>query len=214
MKRTLNPLLLLLLLFVSISVFSQNRTEVLLHTGNTVFPENVSEYVQTATIGSEEMIEGHYYRLLQFYNLPGKQLFDQLTQSGIELIEYIPYNTYLAAIPTDFNVAELENLGVRSIQALSTDLKMSADLREGYFPEWATDGDAVLAMLKFHKNLSHENVERYCGVDGIDVLSSNGYNNFFKTRIPFDKIQEVANLPYVSFLELVQRMLEDVGLDK
>jgi PKD repeat protein len=202
MKKTLYPLLLLTLCCFS-PIFGQNNTAVLLHTGVTSFPENVKEYAATATIGNHEMIDGHYYRLLQFYSLPDQPRQDQMAQQGIELLEYIPHNTYLASIPTNFDGAKLEQLGVRSIQYITTEMKESADIRYSNFPDWAMDRNDALLMLKFYKNLRHEDVAAYCAADGITILNNNGYNNFFKVKVPLDRVAEVVNLPYVAFLELV-----------
>ncbi|MFQ5446253.1 MAG: S8 family serine peptidase, partial [Saprospiraceae bacterium] len=202
MKRTLYPFFFLLQLGTSF-LFGQSNMAVLLHTGVTSFPENAKDYAATATIGNHEMIEDQYYRLLQFYSLPDESQLGQLADAGIELLEYIPHNTYTAAIPSGFDLTELPQLGVRSIHNISTALKQSADLRNGNFPDWATEGNDVLLMLKFYKNLRLEDVAAYCGADGITILSDNGYNNFFRVKIPKERVKEVVNLPYVAFLELV-----------
>ena len=204
MKQTLHPIWIALLLCMTGSLFAQNQIEVLLRTGKTTFPENAREYAANATISSDEMVDGHYYRLLQFYALPNQTQLDLIAAEGIELLEYIPHHTYLAAIPTNFQVNKLPQLGVRSIQTLGRDLKMSEDLMVDEFPRWAkAAGGQVLTMLKFHKNLKHEDVQKYCEADGIKILETNGINNFLRISFAADMVEEVAALPYVAFLELV-----------
>ena len=202
MKRTLNPIVLLLLCLTT-GMYAQDNMAVLLHNGTTFFPENAREYAQSATIGSNEMIDGHYYRMLQFNEIPKKSAIDALEQMGIKLLEYIPHNTYVAAISTQFDVSKLEQMGVRSIQPIEPGLKLSNDLKYSDIPDWARQKSNVLVMLKFYKDLKHEDVLRYCEADGIKVLRSNGYNNFLRTSVPLSKVQALASLPYVAFLELV-----------
>ena len=202
MKKSLYPICFLTLCCFP-ALFAQNSSAVLLHTGATSFPENVKEYAATATIANHEMVDGQYYRLLQFYTLPDQPRLDHLAQQGIELLEYIPHNTYIASIPTNFDVAKLEQLGVRSVQYITPEMKQSADLRYGNFPDWATSGNNALLMLKFYKNLRHQDAAAYCGADGLKILSDNGYDNFFRVKVPLERVQEVVNLPYVAFLELV-----------
>lgn len=204
MKKTLHPILIAFILCMTSTLFAQNQMEVLLRTGATVFPENAREYAATATISNHEMVEGHYYRLLQFHQLPNNSELAAIQAAGIELLEYIPYHTYVASLPTDFPIDQLEDLGVRSIQELNLDLKLDDQLRSADLPKWATaPGDQVLAMLKFHKNLDFDHVLAYCKADGIKVIRSNGHNNFLRTSIAADKLMDVAALPYVAFVEMV-----------
>ncbi len=202
MKRTLYPILMLLLC-LSASLSAQNNYAVLLHSGTTYFPENIRDYAQNATIGSDEMMEGQFYRMLQFYELPGKAAIQSMEQQGVKLLEYIPNKTYVASISTGFDVHQLESFGVRSIQSIEPGLKMSKDIRYSNFPDWALQKNNVLVMLKFYKDLKHENILRYCEADGIQVLRNNGVNNFLRASVPVEKVQELASLPYVAFLELV-----------
>ncbi|MEK7253195.1 MAG: S8 family serine peptidase, partial [Bacteroidota bacterium] len=202
MKRTFT-LHLLLLLGAMPCLFAQTSDVVLLHTGARVFPENVKTYPASATVGSGETVGGNYYRLLQFYELPTQPTFNLLAQHGIQLLEYIPHKTYLASIPTGFDAAKFASLGVRSIQSVSADLKMAAELRSNALPSWAIEKNRALLMLKFFKNISHRDALRYCSADGIEVLESNGYNNFLKIAVPLDRVQALAKLPYVAFIEPV-----------
>ena len=123
MKRTLNPIIIALLVCLTSALYSQSNPAVLLHSGATSFPENVREYLNEATINNDEMIENHYYRLLQFHQIPDNEELKAIAQAGIELLEYIPHNTYVASLPTDFELEKLEFLGVRSIQSIDTEMK-------------------------------------------------------------------------------------------
>ena len=43
---------------------------------------------------------------------------------------------------------------------------------------------------------------KYCLVDEIKVLEENGYNNFLLASIDQERIEEIATLPYIAFVEL------------
>jgi len=188
--------------FASTFLIAQNNYEVLLHTGETVFPENARTYPPNATISEQEIIDGNYYRLLQFYQLPTQQIHDNLTNAGIELLEYIPNKTYLASIPSHFDLGQLEAFNVRSIVEVNADLKIAYDLTLDALPDWATHRNQVEVMIKYHKNLQNQNILNYCLSDRIKVLQNNNYNNFLLASIPQNRITEVANLPYIAFVEL------------
>ena len=187
---------------ISSPVFSQSNFEVLLHTGLEIFPENAQNYANEATLSADEIVDDHYYRLLQFYAIPSTDLLHQLKNEGIELLEYIPNKTYLAAISSNFDLTRLEDLNIRSIRNLEANWKIGYDLKTGEIPDWAAQDDRVEVMVKYHKNLQQEDVLSFCGSDNIDVLKHNGHNNFLLATIPQNEITTVAALPYVAFLEL------------
>ena len=150
-----------------------------------MFPENARNYAQNATISAQETIDGHYYRLLQFYALPSQAGFDALKNQGIELLDYIPNKTYLAAIPVGFDLEKLPNLNVRSVVELTTDMKISEGLKSDILPAWATHRGQVEVMVKYHQNLRQVDILNYFKLDGIQVLKSNGINNFLLASVFF-----------------------------
>jgi PKD repeat protein len=191
-----------LFILSNLSLMAQNNYEVLLHTGKQEFAENARDYAETATISAQETIDGQYYRLLQFYQLPTQAGFDVLENAGIELLEYIPNKTYLASIPSSFDLEKLVDLNVRSIVELNADLKLHDGLKRDVFPNWATHRNQVEVLIKYHKNLRHDDILAYCASDNIQVLLENGFNNFLRASIAQDEITAIAALPYVAFLEL------------
>lgn len=189
-------------LLSSWALMAQSNYEVLLHTGKQTFPENARDYAQSATISAQEVIDGHYYRLLQFYDLPNQTGLDVLENQGIELLEYIPNKTYLASIPASFDLEKLADLNVRSIVELTTELKIATELKSDILPEWATKRGQVEVMVKYHKNLRQTDILSYFKLDGIQVLKNNGLNNFLLASIPQTAIENMASLPYIAFMEL------------
>ncbi len=200
MKRAILTFLTFCFCF-SMTLNAQVEYFVLLHTGEQIWAENAKDYAEQSFIHANESIDGHYYRLLQFYEIPDQHGLDVLAQLGIELLEYIPNKTYLASIPVDFDVNLFYDLNVRSIMPIVTDLKVRTDLLSGNVPDWAVKGQQVELMVKYYKNLRHDAILDYCKVDGIKVLGENGYNNFLHVQIPIQRILEIASLPYISFME-------------
>ena len=192
-----------LMLWLTTGLFAQNDLAVLLHTGTAYFPANIGDFPQRATISKNETVEDRYYRLVQFNEMPDKATFKTLEAMGVKLLEYIPNKTYVASLPTLLDPAALVSTRIRSIQPIEPGLKMSAALRHADIPDWAREKEHVLVMLQFYKDLPHAHVLRYCEADGIEVLRSNGLNNFLRVRMPISRLQAIAALPYVAFMETI-----------
>lgn len=201
MKRNVRLLHLILCSLFVFGLDAQSNYSVLLHTGNTTFPENAKDYADNTIINSAEIIEGKFYRIIQFYEIPNNAALTNIANYGIDLLEYIPHNAYVAAIPEYLDLALLNDLNVRSIMPISSYLKVADNLKGNYLPEHIVFGDWIDVMLKFHKNIPHENIRAFAKADDIRVVMDNGINNFLRAQIRIDAINDIAALPYVAFLE-------------
>ena len=46
--------------------------------------------------------EGYFFRFITLESVPNQEKLTKFSQNGIQLLEYVPDNTYLAAIPSIF----------------------------------------------------------------------------------------------------------------
>lgn len=166
-------------------------------------PANANNYYQNVEIEQQEIIDGHYYRLLQFHEIPDLELHKSISKEGIELLEYLSDGTYIVSLRTSFELQKLPSLNIRSILPISPNIKQSVDLLNKQIPTWAKHKNRIEVILKYHKNLDHATVESLCENDDIQILSTNGYNNFLRANIKESRIVEIAALPYIAYLDLV-----------
>ena len=195
-------LLLPLLLFSFIYVNGQEQYQILLKGGNILPEENVRTFAQQHQIKASETYGDHFYQLLQFSELPNEEAHQLIAQKGIHLLEYLPHLTYIAAIPTDLDLEVLIDLKVRTVLPLSKELKTDISLIGGEFGEWAKHKNKIGVSLKFHKNLTERELEPQFVADGIELIESNGLNNYIIAHIHPNDIDKIANLPYVAYLAL------------
>jgi len=201
MKKTFT-LFFLLFLLQSSDISAQVEYKILLSSGEITPAENVQDFVRESTIAAQENYDGYYYQIIQFFEIPTNEQHQQIIQSGIQLLEYLPRRAYLAAIPVTMNPERLVALNVRSVLDISLNFKVANNLKQASFPNWAIQKDRVEVMIKYYKNIKQSDLLPHLEEDGIMVEKFNGYNNFFKATIKKDKVVEIASLPYVSYLEL------------
>jgi hypothetical protein len=202
MNRILLPILLSLMFSWSALAQHAGDYRVLLHGDAVEFPENIREFQTQGALQAKEEIEGIYYRYLQFYQIPGKDAHRQIEARGIQLLDYLPYRAYLAAIPTSVQADELQALGVRSIMPIHRDWKLAPALLRDPIQPWAFHRGQVEVIIKFYRNIPAEHAEAYFKADGITLLRNNGYNNFVAAMVHPHDIGALAELPYVAFVDL------------
>lgn len=190
-------------LFIATILLAQERIPVLTNSGTLFFEENAHRLSQLDRLPMRDVVDGKGYVLIQFSQLPDDATLLALQNKGIQLLEYLPHNTYVAAVPQTFDPASLPSMEVRSVSDIPVELKMTPDLRLRAIPGFALAGNRVESILKFPKNISIDRAVHLCRESGITVLRHNKYNNFIRVQIPLSRLDEIAALPFVAFVDMV-----------
>ena len=206
MKKPIISLLVLCLAFFLSSnetlAQSNENQAILLRSGVVLLPENAASFDQKDVLYKSEVVGDHFYRLIQFTQIPSADQHRALEEAGIQLLDYIPHKAYIAALPTSIQASQLQALGIRSLMPIPQNLKMADNLRDRPFPEWALKKGKVDAMLKYYSSIPVADILAFCRADGIEVVRHNGLNNFLRVAIAEDRLETVSALPYVAYLEL------------
>lgn len=182
---------------------SAENNAVLLRSGIVLLPENAAAFDQESVISEQDMVGDHFFRLIQFDQIPSATQHRALEQQGIRLLDYVPHKAYLAALPASIQSAQLQALGIRSIVPVPAHLKIADNLRDRPFPEYALRKDKVEVLLKYYASIPSEDVLAFCRAEGIEIIRHNGINNFMRAAIPQDKVEAISMLPFVAYLEMV-----------
>lgn len=175
--------------------------ELLLKSGKVQIQENIQQFDRTGQLHEQEVINGKFYRYLQFYHIPTADQKREIAAAGIELLYYLPERTYFAAIPTSTQGPMLESLGVRAIVEVEKAWKIDPILYAGEIGEWAYFKDQVELIVRYHDNLEHSEVLAYCQADGLTVVRENGLQPTIRIRVPESRVLDIADLPYISYVE-------------
>ena len=201
MKNTYTFLLFYFLFLANLS--AQQDYQILFSTGTMTPAENIRDFAKSAVINANENYDGYYYRMIQFYDIPTNAQHEEIQQNGIELLEYLPHRAYLVAIPNSLDPQKLVDLKVRAVLEITPAFKIAANLQQQPFGEWAVRGNRVAVQIKYYKNIAQRDLLLHLKADGIEVEMANGYNNFLQATIEKDQVNEIAALPYISYLELI-----------
>src|SRR6185369_3851998 len=132
------PLIAAFLLF-SFYAFSQKDSDynLLLKSGSTPTQKNISTDLVKQFNQKTTRVDGIAFTVIQFEHIPTANERQQLLQSGIELLDYIPANTYTASVKGPLNETLLLSVKARSIIELTPQQKMPVFLANGIVPAWS-----------------------------------------------------------------------------
>ena len=92
---------------------------------------------------------------MQFSEIPSETEKNILVENGIQFLEYIPYNTYLVSVSSNFTaIDKLKEYNVVSLQRILPKQKIDPKLQNGKCPEWASNKNMVSIKVLLYKNIS------------------------------------------------------------
>jgi PKD repeat protein len=189
-------------ILLAVPVFSQNQFPVRFSWGTEYFPENFAPGIHTAG-AAEETLNGYYVRYIQCRQIPTAADRAALESAGLKFLSYVPFGTYLVAIPQNLDLQLLERLDVRSVMPVAPTWKLSRSLREPPYGAWAVHGDQIDVHLQVYPHLTIREGADLCRKFGLTVLQEGRYNGFIKVRFSQESLDAAANMPFVRYLELM-----------
>ncbi|MGB0789540.1 MAG: peptidase S8, partial [Marinirhabdus sp.] len=180
----------------------QNEFTVNLQGQTVTLPENINTF-SWDTMPENSKLNGGHYGWVQFYETPVQQVQDLFKANNLQLIDYIPNKTYLFRFPEGTPVAFLEENGVRSIVPVEWQYKVTSGLRNGDIPYYAKDGENILVTLLHHGGVSSEYIVNDLAAKQITINQNYLGAQTLALSIPNNCLQNLAEQPYVRFIELI-----------
>jgi len=148
------------------------------------------------------LLSGRYHAVVQFLNSPTESQKLQITASGIILFDYIPNNSYTAAIMPELSESQLTALGIRSILFFEAGDKIDSRLQNessGIIQGDAQKSDTYLSI--YPDVPMTDAVSQLISIYQGEVLEVFTTFNLIHVRIPKSKLIDIARAEWVSWIE-------------
>ncbi len=150
-----------------------------------------------------ELVNGSYYRLVQFYELPSDAEKADLAEAGVSLGAYVPNNAYHASVAVGTDLANLAFPKLRSIVRIDPKRKLDAWLSKKEYPEWAMRGEGSIELvISYFEGLDATLVAEWVQTEGAEVQHILADQGALRVIIPTSGITKFSKLPYLYFLEV------------
>jgi PKD repeat protein len=187
------------ILLSTVSVAQQN-TSLYLQSGTVQPPSNLSEFI--AENSPSDVFNGYYYRLIQFNSLPGMNEQNAMRQSGLIIMDYIPTNAFVVAIPVSFSKSLLNAFNVRAVVKLSATQKISRNIIGG-FQDWAINERGTVDLtVQYQSNISHS-AALTSALEHGKLLSQEPKARIINLRVSDFSLMNLAAQPWVSFVNTI-----------
>ncbi|MFK7775764.1 MAG: S8 family serine peptidase [Saprospiraceae bacterium] len=201
----------LLLQFSTVNIFAQSATtdyRLILQNEKIWTPENFDDFLKNDDIQSDEIFDGKYHRILQFFQIPTNREKADLENLGIEFLDYFPNKAYITAIPISINKSDLKNKNIRSIIRMEALMKIDKSLNDLELSHSSVEGENVNVLLRFFKNIPIQLAEEKIRKTNAKILKEMPTSHSIKLQIGIDEINDFAALPFVSFIIIAPELGE------
>ena len=128
-------------LFINISLEAQSNNVLKLKSGDYQLDKNMDKIQETDLLSAKH--NGYYYVYLHFSEIPTNGKKQQLLENGVQLIEYLPYYTFMSKVKVGTSLSSLTNFDVDGIYLISPEFKMSYEVASENYPNHAINGSQV-----------------------------------------------------------------------
>jgi hypothetical protein len=147
------------------------------------------------------VFDNQYFKIIQFYEHPTEEQKVTLSNSGLELIAYLPNYAWLVSFDENHNLSNLNNHNVRAIVDVPNEYKLSTTLQLEDYPNHALDGDNIKLLVTFFNTVKPEKITADLIKNDFQIIEANGFSFTKEVLIPITKINNFAALPYVQYFE-------------
>lgn len=156
-------------------------------------------------------IDGSKYLLLQFENLPTQEVYQELQNRSIELLTYLPTNSYFAKVPAVFNSGPFEGLSILSAAEPSMDIKLHFDVKNNLIPEHAKNGAENKYMVSLFSGASDRKFTQLVEANGGKVLDNYNHEHLSISLAPI-ALNTIVKWPGVQFINFIDAPLTPENL--
>jgi len=180
--------------------------DLMLSSGVVSLPANF-EKINSLPLSQGDVFNGKYYRYIQFYLIPSAEQKKQLIEKGIELLLYLPTNTYIASLKQNVNLNELSAFGIRGVYSIKPEYKLLNELNvaisENNFPGYAVKGNNIGISFTSYGNIPFDEMKSFLKAKGYNITFEDKSMHWFVVWVKKDEILDFVNQAFVCSAELV-----------
>lgn len=196
---------LVTILCINITQAQQSGKYDLLFLSGTVQPVSNAAKLAEQPINFREVINGKYFRIIQFLEIPSDEEKKELQSKGIDLIGYMPNFAFFASIQETTKLGSVNTRGnIRAILQIAPEYKIHPSLKDNKLPADAevVPGKADL-VLTYFKGIPGSVIakELQSRIKGIKILEQDDASQSVKIRV---RKKLVAAVPSLSFIQYVE----------
>ena len=158
-------------------------------------------------IPNEDIIQNRFVRLIQFDHLPLPLEKTELSKMGVQLLDYLPTNAYIAAFPVPLTtqfIEKLSKIGVKNAFILRGSDKLCSELLHDNFPDFNQKEVGKYDLgVQIYPFLSSDAAILALQKQDFSIIGEpNAMTGSLTVRTRKSDVERLAALPFVRFVDV------------
>lgn len=192
---------------------AQNSKSIQFKSGDYTPENNIGKNIAQTSYINNELVNGFYYRIVQFETIPSTQQKEELKKAGIELLNYLPKNAFYASISTTAKLSELLSKKATSIISIAPTFKLNKVLKSKNYPKWAMiNKNTIEINAIYFSNITEQTILNKLQKKGVKVTMSNTAN-IVRFRVSLSELNDIYAQPEFYYFEELDKPAEPEGIE-
>ncbi|HOZ50617.1 MAG TPA: S8 family serine peptidase [Chitinophagaceae bacterium] len=200
----------LLALFCLIAIYSKSNAQLTFQVATqsgSFYPEKNNGIISLSSWNQIPTYDGHKYLMVQFSELPKQDELKKLKNNSVELLTYLPKNTYLVRVPNNYQSNRFDDVSIQSVFAPTSLQKIHSKIKQGEVPSYALKGNEYKLMVSLYNGIKAKDVQTILQQYQASIIDI--YNDQHLTlSIHPSQIEILASLPFVQFIDFINAPFE------
>lgn len=205
-KRHSFYLFFILLFFTSINSFAQeNVSSYAVNLKNETIQPTINAQLWFDSMNQHYKLNVPIEVLLQFQSIPNQNQLQQLSSSGITVIEYVPHNTYTSILHFPIKNLDITSVGIRSVITMNPYWKIDEKITD----ELNLHSDKeIKVLLSFNlQDFSLNEIQLLLQQAGATIINKQfEQSSAYEISISQNKIVSLAKAPFVKYIGIVPEL--------
>ncbi|HIG32348.1 MAG TPA: PKD domain-containing protein [Flavobacteriales bacterium] len=141
------------------------------------------------------------YCFMSFNAIPTAEIKSKIEGEGIQILEYIPKNTFVVSIPKNTNTADLAIYGVSAVSLIKGVHKIDPKIQNNTFPDWSINNGKLSVKVLLYKNADISITQELFKSSAHKVVDVNVFSNSITLEIDPSALSALANINDVWYIE-------------
>lgn len=124
-----------------------------------------------------------------------------LSESGVEIEGYVPYNSYILSIPKTFERTKLSNLGGIDVVSFSAENKSSGPITLGIAENQWQFSSILDLQVECYVSVNKSEIEKNLRQFGIPARHGT-HERTYSIKVKYKDLKTLVELPFVKYVEL------------
>ena len=187
-------------IFFSVAASAQQNNRLYLQSGTVQTETNLSAFISEGS--PSDVFNGYYYRFIQFNEMPNADQQMALRNSGLVIMDYVPKNTFMVAIPLNYDKNKLYAHNVYAVLQQSPTQKISKNIIGG-FQDWSINERGTVDLnVQYQGNISHAAAIASALKHG-KVLAEESQNRIISLRVSDFSLMSLAAESWVFYVNSI-----------